>query len=653
MSQASLSPLNRQRRFILLASLLFLFFFQLLSDFIAAIYAFGLMGTGIPAEIVSVLFLFSPLLLFLFPERVPTGWLAGFAWLGMVCRAIEVALDTRGQMLVSGLGVAAFLLLFSGLYSRIAADPRRFGRDLSAGLLLAALLSVLFRTLLAGVDLTTFGMFRLVGWALVLIAAYLLWGWNQPDHPEPAEGQKVKSGRLIGLAIGITSAWLLLYFAFNNPHVIARWTGLPHISVLGTMLLSWLVYLWWWLRFGPPSRRALFVWGLIFTLALVLTIVPHQVAFPDSPQGYPLFEPEVGWWAYLPAYLMLVTSPVILAAFACLTREMVTSQPKARQLGAAFSIAALYMLVMIFGQVFTTVYDYIPVVGPFFRDKFWLVFLVLGLGLTFPLLLLKEVKTTERTPDSLLQWSAAAIVVAAFIGLLVLMPHPQPPTANVETLRVLTYNVQQGYDAAGQLNLTGQLAYIHSVAPDVIGIQETDTNRIANGNIDLVDFFARELNMFSYYGPKVVPGTFGIALLSRYPIEDARTFFLYSEGEQVAVIEAKITVRDETFTIYVNHLGNGGPMVQTEQFLQIAGEGENVIAMGDYNFRPYEDQHGKAVSVFDTAVVVAAQTVVPPEFDFEERIDHIFVSPGMQINLAQYLTEPESDHPALLVEVGW
>jgi endonuclease/exonuclease/phosphatase family metal-dependent hydrolase len=648
-----LAQVNHHRRFILLAGLLFLFFFQLLSDFVAGIYAFGLLGTGIPNEIVSVLFLFSPLLLLLFKHRVPSNWLGVFAGLGLICRVIEVMLDTRGQMLVSGLGVALFLLFFSGLYSRVSSNPRRFGFDLIAGLILSVLLSVLFRTLNAGLDLTTYGMFRLIGWLLVLLAAYLLWGLRQEDNPEPEKTERASTGRLIGLAIGITSVWLLLYFAFNSPIVIARWTGLRHIPVVGVMLLAWIGYLWWWLRYGGPTRVALFVWAGVFTLALLFTILPHQVAFPDSPNGYPLLEPEETWWQVFPVYLMLVLSPVLLASFAAFTREMFAVQPTARQLGAAFSIASLYILLAIFGQVFTTVYDYIPVVGPFFRDKFWLVFLTLGLGVTLPLLLVRDKEKDERIPDLLLQWSLVIIAAGALISLLILTPSPSPPAETASTLRVLTYNVQQGYNADGQLNFGGQLAYINSVAPDIVGIQETDTNRIANGNADLVDYFARELNMYSYYGPKVVPGTFGIALLSRYPIEEARTYFLYSEGEQVAVIEAKITVGGKTFTVYVNHLGNGGPLVQAEQFLQLVEGQQNVIAMGDYNFRPYEEQYSRAVAVLEDVFEVTIQTEVPEDFDFEERIDHVFVSPGMQINLTQYLTEPESDHPALFVEVGW
>ena len=47
---------------IALYGLLSLFFLQLLSEFIEAVYAFGLLNTNIPPELVAVLLLFSPLL---------------------------------------------------------------------------------------------------------------------------------------------------------------------------------------------------------------------------------------------------------------------------------------------------------------------------------------------------------------------------------------------------------------------------------------------------------------------------------------------------------------------------------------------------------------------------------------------------------------
>ncbi len=72
-----------------LFGILFLFFFQLITDFVEAVYAFGLMGTGIPPEIAFVLFLFAPVLL-LFPRRGMRGRaLVVLAGVVLVARVVE------------------------------------------------------------------------------------------------------------------------------------------------------------------------------------------------------------------------------------------------------------------------------------------------------------------------------------------------------------------------------------------------------------------------------------------------------------------------------------------------------------------------------------------------------------------------------------
>ena len=58
---------------VLFFGFVFLFFFQLTADFIESIYTFGLLGTDIPPEIVSVLLFFTPLLLLIFRRRLPHG----------------------------------------------------------------------------------------------------------------------------------------------------------------------------------------------------------------------------------------------------------------------------------------------------------------------------------------------------------------------------------------------------------------------------------------------------------------------------------------------------------------------------------------------------------------------------------------------------
>src|SRR5699024_6204784 len=109
-----------------------------------------------------------------------------------------------------------------------------------------------------------------------------------------------------------------------------------------------------------------------------------------------------------------------------------------------------------------------------------------------------------------------------------------PAKENAPELKIMTYNIQQGFDAEGNKNLDGQLQVIRDVDPDILGLQESDTARVANGNVDAVRYFADHLHMYSYYGPSTTTGTFGIALLSKYPIEDPKTFFMYSTQEQTA-----------------------------------------------------------------------------------------------------------------------
>jgi endonuclease/exonuclease/phosphatase family metal-dependent hydrolase len=223
---------------------------------------------------------------------------------------------------------------------------------------------------------------------------------------------------------------------------------------------------------------------------------------------------------------------------------------------------------------------------------------------------------------------------------------------STDTLKVLTYNIQQGYDAAGLKNYDGQLALIRQFDPDVIGLQESDTSRIANGNSDVVRYFADRLGMYSYYGPKTVLGTFGIALLSRYPIENPRTFYMYSEGEQTATIVAEITVGGKTYRIMVTHLGNGGPLPQIEDILSTLGDQPNIVLMGDFNFRPTTDQYRQATTALDDAWVSAGSPApIGAGWDADRRIDHVFVTPEVEVVDAQYVPAALSDHPALVVEV--
>jgi len=137
-------------------------------------------------------------------------------------------------------------------------------------------------------------------------------------------------------------------------------------------------------------------------------------------------------------------------------------------------------------------------------------------------------------------------------------------------------------------------------------------------------------------------------------LENPRTFYMYSEGEQTATIHAQVTVNGRRFNVFVTHLGNGGPIVQQEAILEEVDGLENVIAMGDFNFRPDTDQYALTIQSLEDAWLLRWPSGTDDSgYNPSRRIDHVFLSPGTRVLEARFHTGPESDHPALMVVLGW
>jgi len=634
-------------------AVLLLFFFQLLSEFVEAIYAFGLLGTSIPMEIAAVLLLFAPILLVIVPQVVEGRAARLLPFAVVACRLLAVLVNTRARLFISGVGVACWMLWLPLQLRRLGSDDaREASGNLDIGLLLALMLSVVLRAAGSGLDLSMRGVSQLIGWLLAGIAVL---GLMRRDHPmgipERVAAGGVSFGRLLALTLGLSSALVLQAFAFTSPNVVARWTEANFLAVIVALvagvLLTVVVRVVTQERWARGSRGLLWVANLLFVVALTVTLRTHQLRFPTDPSGYPSYAPDVALIHQIPLFVTLLFVPCIIVDFSLYAHEIVASRPSLRALGGAFTVSSLFWMLVIFGHVFTTVYDYIPGIGHAFRDGFWWVHLVGGLGLVLPLLAVRRAPSLGLLSPA---WGGAIALlgVVAVGAVLVTAARPGEPVP-APTLTVLTYNIQQGYTADGQKGVDDQLAVLRAVDADLIGLQESDTNRISGGNADIVRYFADALDMHAYYGPTTVVGTFGIALLSRYPIEQPRTFFMYSEGEQTATIEARIRVGEVAYDVFVTHLGNGGPIVQQEAVLKIVRGRQNVILMGDFNFRPETPQYALTTALFDDAWLrrwpegVDDQGARP-----EKRIDHIFISPELQVEDARYLDEPASDHPALM-----
>ena len=554
---------------------------------------------------------------------------------------------------------------------------------LGIGLMVALASSVLLRILGLTIDLSTFGFGQVIGWILGCLELLLLIGFyrtrqsqelsneaslndSSPTHATNTQGSPGVR-YVLGIALGLTSILFFINFAFSSPGVISRWTEGNYIGITTIVALmvglSAIIVLYRTELISRISRRTLWIWNLLFIIAFVVTLVVNQLYFPGTQSPYPIESPPTSILNYVPLIIMLLTFPILLIDFILLTRGVMNCSPKptVSTMGKGFTLGSgLYFIVMILSLVFTSVWGFIPVIGVLFRDLFWLVFLVVGLVIMVSLRRVSadtlSFQGSNRTPK--VKTIVAGVMVVLFLGTLIggiaLEANPITISEPATSLRFLTYNLQQGVSAAQNKNYDGQLELIRSFDADIIGLQET--SKIA-GCSDVVRFMADNLNYYSYFGPKGVTGTTGVALLSRYPIENPRTIYHYVENvdrKQTATIEAEITVGSTTFTVYVTHTSgrtSAKLILQTDVLNEASGK-NNVVFMGDFNFRPNSEPYNLTTDVLDDSWWLKWPTGVDDQGDNNSRrIDHIFVSPGLDISDCQYEYDPQSDHPAYWADI--
>jgi len=91
---------------------------------------------------------------------------------------------------------------------------------------------------------------------------------------------------------------------------------------------------------------------------------------------------------------------------------------------------------------------------------------------------------------------------------------------------------------------------------DVIGLLESDLQRIIMGNRDTTQFLAEDLGMYVDYGPGPNKHTWGAALLSKFPIVNSTHHLLPSPvGELAPAIHATLDVYGELVDVFVFHSG--------------------------------------------------------------------------------------------------
>jgi len=553
---------------LFLASLLAL---EALRMFLASVYAMNVLTTGLNASVAALLFLVAP-------AAYPLG-LARARGRSLILVFAVVFLGARILLVVpwsievlvvlGGLGVA-FYLLFLVPYLAGLLHLAGGGATAATSFGLAFAADVALRSLGNTLDPAA------TAWSILFLvplgAAFLYLVAKVPLPEEgPATGRHGSPG-LAGLALGGFLSLCVVLLGY--PAFLARWTARPAAPFLAAVLLGFLVGAYLAKMGLGPARRAA-RWSGALQASLLLFAV--DLALGGSEFSFLL--------ASLAAAGSVVGLERVLAAYAA-------PGASTRSLGIVLTIACGIFLVALLAFVFTLTYAYVPAPA-LWRGHAPAVIVLMALGLGVPAL-----AAGSRTPGVVptaasRRWLAAAsavLLLTASAGLVLSAPPSPGESPPPATLRVMTYNVHQGFSAAGRLNVERIADVVRTANPAVLVLEESDTVRVTSGGVDLVGYVASTAGYpYVAYGPPTREQTYGVSILSRYPIEGWDYALLTSTLDQRALVHAHIRVGDLGVHVFGVHLGlQGGERErQVREVLNLtAPYPEPKILAGDFNACP-------------------------------------------------------------------
>lgn len=250
-------------------------------------------------------------------------------------------------------------------------------------------------------------------------------------------------------------------------------------------------------------------------------------------------------------------------------------------------------------------------------------------------------------------------------------PATRPDAPLPQRLRVLSFNIQAGarthryhqyltrsWQHVLPTDKRRQLLGIAELARrfDLVGLQEADAGSLRSGFLDQAAWLA-ELADFPYYTHHANRqvgrlASSGNSLLSRLPPSAAENHPLPGLKGRGALL-VRFGEGPEALTVVIAHLAltRVGRRAQFGFLAELLAGRGRVVLMGDFNCTPAAAEFREFLGRSGLRASNAAALPTFPSWRPRREIDHVLVSPGIEVLDCRILGPADSDHLPVAVEL--
>ncbi|SCV73348.1 BQ2448_7274 [Microbotryum intermedium] len=329
-----------------------------------------------------------------------------------------------------------------------------------------------------------------------------------------------------------------------------------------------------WSWEGYPIRGPMAMpHGILTILACSLGLASSHLPFVTRTPwfivaclGCSLLYLRKGWTAFIGGCVLGTWTFSVLPAIIGLAVENASTP------GPVFFFAFLIYGVLELAATWTVAYAFVPG-GPILRERTDIVLVAMMACLALGVVELNirkagpdaQVSDTPGDNAAVSSSRLARLRGVLVIGLLLctvaiqyrlklVAPSPYRPESRLITAGIWT--VHFAMDGQMWESQRRMAAILRDAELDVVGLLESDVQRLVGGNRDMTQYIASELNMYADLGPSPSSHTWGCALLSKFPILNSTHHLLPSPaGELAPAIHATLDVYGTLVDVVVAHNG--------------------------------------------------------------------------------------------------